>query len=260
MKPFRTINILLFLLLLMIGLANPIGAQEVADSVATEPKNGPLIAVTMGETQKPLAVGIQIMIVLTILSLAPAILIMVTSFTRLVVVFSFLRQALGTQQAPPNQVLISLSLFLTMFIMSPVINSVNKNALQPYLHEEITQQEALDRAEMPIRGFMLKQVREKDLSLFVNIAKLHQPKNEKDIPTHVLIPAFMISELRLAFQVGFLVFLPFLVIDIVVGSVLMSMGMMMLPPVMVSLPFKLILFVLADGWYLIVGSLVKSFG
>jgi flagellar biosynthetic protein FliP len=235
-------------------------AQEVAESVATEPPRPPLIAITMGETQKPLAVGIQIMILLTVLTLAPAILIMVTSFTRLVVVFSFLRQALGTQQAPPNQVLISLALFLTMFIMSPVITKINTESLQPYLHEEITQQQALDLAEAPIRTFMFKQVREKDLSLFVDIAKLKRPNNYTEIPTHVLIPAFMISELRLAFQIGFLIFLPFLVIDLVVGAVLMSMGMMMLPPIMVSLPFKLILFVLADGWYLITGSLVKSFG
>ncbi len=254
------ILIALFILGIFLFGQGVVFAQEVAESVATEPPRPPLIAITMGETQKPLAVGIQIMILLTVLTLAPAILIMVTSFTRLIVVFSFLRQALGTQQAPPNQVLISLALFLTMFIMSPVITKINTESLQPYLHEEITQQQALDRAEAPIRTFMFKQVREKDLSLFVDIAKLKQPKNYTEIPTHVLIPAFMISELRLAFQVGFLIFLPFLVIDLVVGSVLMSMGMMMLPPIMVSLPFKLILFVLADGWYLVVGSMVKSFG
>lgn len=249
----------LLVLLLVLVLSGSVGAQEVFQSKSTVPKNAPLVAVAVPSLEKPLAVGIQILIVLTILSLAPAIFIMVTSFTRLVVVLSLLRQALGTQQAPPNQVLIALALFLTFFIMAPVTKKINVEALQPYLHEEITQDEALNRAEAPIRAFMFKQVREKDLSLFVNVAKLKRPRNPADIPTHVLIPAFMISELRLAFQIGFLIFLPFLVVDIVVGSVLMSMGMMMLPPVMVSLPFKLILFVLADGWYLIVGSLVKSF-
>jgi flagellar biosynthetic protein FliP len=264
----RIISIILFGLLftgLQIGAPPRVGqeglvyAQEVFESESTVPKRAPLVAVTIGDADKPLSVGLQIMIALTILTLAPAIFIMTTSFTRIIVVLSLLRQAMGTQQSPPNQVLISLALFLTLFVMSPVIKKVNNDALQPYLHEEITQQQALDKAEVPIRGFMLKQVREKDLSLFVNLTKMKRPKNQKDIPTHVLIPAFMISELRLAFQVGFLVFLPFLIIDIVVGSVLMSMGMMMLPPIMVSLPFKLILFVLADGWYLIVGSLVKSF-
>ncbi len=236
-------------------------AQEVTKSVAEEriPQPDPLMTVQFGSVDKSFSTGIQVLILLTILSLAPAIFIMMTSFTRIVVVLSFLRQALGTQQAPPNQVLISLALFLTLFIMSPILTKINKEALQPYIAEEIPQQEALKRASEPIRKFMLKQVREKDLSLFVDITKMGRPRNENDIPTHVVIPAFMISELRTAFQIGFLIFLPFLIIDIVVGSVLMSMGMMMLPPVMVSLPFKLILFVLADGWYLIVGALVKSF-
>jgi len=259
MRPIkRIISVLLFFGLLL-GQIGHVYAQEVFQAESTVPKRAPLVAVTIGDTDKPLAVGLQVLIALTVLTLAPAIFIMTTSFTRMVVVLSLLRQAMGTQQAPPNQVLISLALFLTLFVMSPVIKRVNNDALQPYLHEEITQQQAFDKAEVPIRGFMLRQVREKDLSLFVDLTKMKRPKNQKDIPTHVLIPAFMISELRLAFQMGFLIFLPFLVIDIVVGSVLMSMGMMMLPPVMVSLPFKLILFVLSDGWYLIVGSLVKSF-
>lgn len=247
---------------LVMGGSETLFAQQVTQSVAekTIPQPPPLMTVNFGSVDKPLSVGIQIMILLTILSLAPAILIMMTSFTRIIVVLSFLRQALGTQQAPPNQVLISLALFLTLFIMSPILTKINTEALQPYIADEITQQEALRRSAQPMRAFMLKQVREKDLSLFVDITKLGRPKNSDDIPTLVIIPAFMISELRIAFQIGFLVFLPFLIIDIVVGSILMSMGMMMLPPVMVSLPFKLILFVLADGWYLIVGSLVKSFG
>jgi len=247
---------------LLIGSYETLYAQQVTKSVApqTIPQPAPLMTVQFGSVDKPLSVGIQILILLTILSLAPAILIMMTSFTRIIVVLSFLRQALGTQQAPPNQVLISLALFLTLFIMSPILTKINAEALQPYIADEITQQEALRRSAEPIRKFMLRQVREKDLSLFVDITKMGRPKNANDIPTQVVVPAFMISELRTAFQIGFLVFLPFLIIDIVVGSVLMSMGMMMLPPVMVSLPFKLILFVLADGWYLVVGSLVKSFG
>lgn len=254
--------LILSALFLLGGGGETLFAQEVTKSVSqqTIPQAAPLMTVNFGGGDKPLSAGIQILILLTILSLAPAILIMMTSFTRIIVVLSFLRQALGTQQAPPNQVLISLALFLTLFIMSQILTKINTEALQPYIAEEITQQEALRRSAAPIRAFMLRQVREKDLSLFVDIAKMGRPKNASDIPTQVVIPAFMISELRTAFQIGFLVFLPFLIIDIVVGSVLMSMGMVMLPPVLVALPFKLILFVLADGWYLVVGSLVKSFG
>ena len=228
---------------------------------APVPENGPSIAVNLGGG-KPgdLSVIIQIMTLLTILTLAPAILMMMTSFVRIVIVFSFLRQALGTSQSPPNQVLISLALFLTFFVMTPVWQKINQNALQPYLNHKMSQDDALVQAEGPLRSFMLRQVREKDLALFVEISKMKPPKEPSDIPMQVMIPAFMISELRTAFQIGFLIYLPFLVIDLVVASVLMSMGMMMLPPVMVSLPFKLILFVLADGWYLVVGSLVKSFG
>ncbi|TAJ08997.1 MAG: flagellar biosynthesis protein FliP [Nitrospirae bacterium] len=201
----------------------------------------------------------QILGLLTVLSLAPAMLIMVTSFTRIVIVLSFLRQALGTQQVPPNQVLISLALFLTFFVMTPVWQSVYGDALQPLFAEQITQEEALKRGLAPIRAFMLKQVRDKDLALFIDLAKLPKPKSVEDVPTHVIIPSFILSELRIAFQIGFLVYIPFLIVDMVVASVLMSMGMMLLPPVMISLPFKLILFVLADGWYLVVGSMVKSF-
>ncbi len=206
------------------------------------------------------AVTLQIMLLLTILSLAPAIVVMVTSFTRIAVVLSLLRQALGTPQIPPNQVLISLALFLTFFIMSPVWTRVNSEALQPLMTNEITQTVAFDRAVLPIREFMLRQVREKDLSLFVDMARIGEPKNISEVPTHVIIPAFMISELKTAFQIGFLLYIPFLVLDMVVASVLMSMGMLMLPPVVISLPFKLMLFVLVDGWYLIIGSIVRSFG
>lgn len=228
-----------------------------AQAVATE---APSITVSLGTgSSERFSVAIQILILLTVLSLAPAIFIMMSSFTRIIVVLSFMRQAFGTQQSPPNQVLIGLALFLTFLVMAPVWQKVNTDALQPYLNEEISQEDALDLAIAPVRDFMLRQVREKDLALFVKIAKLPKPKNPSELPTFTVIPAFMISELRTAFQIGFLVYLPFLVIDIVVASILMSMGMMMLPPVMISLPFKLILFVLADGWYLVVGSLVKGF-
>jgi len=220
----------------------------------------PSLTLNLGEASPDrFSAGIQILILLTVLSLAPAIFIMMTSFTRIIVVLSFMRQAFGTQQSPPNQVLIGLALFLTFLVMAPVWQQVNSEALQPFLEEDISQSEAIDRATEPVRNFMLKQVREKDLALFVKIAKLPQPKDPSELPTYTVIPSFMISELRTAFQIGFLVYLPFLVIDIVIASILMSMGMMMLPPVMISLPFKLILFVLADGWYLIVGSLVRGF-
>ena len=206
------------------------------------------------------AVTIQIPFLLAILSLAPAIIIMVTSFTRIAVILSLLRQALGTPQVPPNQVLISLSLFLTFFIMSPVWNKINNDALQPLMMNQIPQTVAFEKAVVPLREFMLKQVREKDLSLFIDMAKIEEPKDVSEVPTHVIIPAFMISELKTAFQIGFLLYIPFLVLDMVVASVLMSMGMLMLPPIIISLPFKLMLFVLVDGWYLIVGSIVRSFG
>lgn len=205
------------------------------------------------------AVVIQILALLTVLSLAPALFIMVTSFTRIVIVLSFLRQALGTQQVPPNQVLISLALFLTLFVMAPVGQAVYADAIQPVLNEQIGYEQAWTKGLVPIRAFMLRQVREKDLELFVDLAKMDTPSAPADLPIHVVIPAFILSELRIAFQIGFLIYIPFLIVDMVVASVLMSMGMMLLPPVVISLPFKLILFVLADGWYLVVGSMVKSF-
>ncbi|MFH1491511.1 MAG: flagellar type III secretion system pore protein FliP [Pseudomonadota bacterium] len=208
---------------------------------------------------KQVSMLLQILFLLTVLSLAPAILVLMTSFTRLAIVFSLVRHALGTQQMPPNQILVGLALLLTFFLMSPVYNRVNKEALQPYLAEEISQGDALQKALLPIREFMLKQTRKKDLSLFINISKSDRPENLDQIPTTVLLSAFVISELKTAFQIGFLIYIPFLVIDMVVASVLLSMGMMMLPPFMVSLPFKLMLFVLIDGWYLLVGSMVKSF-
>jgi flagellar biosynthesis protein FliP len=221
----------------------------------------PTLRVGVGEAKNPgeVSVLLQILFLLTILALAPSILIMMTSFTRLIIVFSFLRHALGTQQMPPNQVMVGLALFLTFFIMTPVWQSVQVNAVTPYMNKKISQEKALDEALKPVRGFMMKQTREKDLALFVQLSKTPRPKNSDDIPTTVLLPAFMISEMKTAFQMGFILYLPFLVIDMVVSSVLLSMGMMMLPPVMVSLPFKILLFVLVDGWNLIVGSVVKSF-
>ena len=203
---------------------------------------------------------IQLIALLTVLSLAPSILVMVTSFTRIVVVLSFVRAALGTQQTPPNQVLVSLALFLTLFVMMPTLEQAYDAGIQPLIEGEIDEGEAFERTLEPIEAFMMSHVREQDLALFVDIAELDDEALGETPPTRVLIPAFMVSELRRAFEIGFLVFVPFLVIDMVVASVLMSMGMMMLPPVIIALPFKIIFFVLVDGWYLVVGSLVRSFG
>jgi flagellar biosynthetic protein FliP len=231
-------------------------------SALAEPLALPTVSVGVGKVSKPadVAVVLQIFFLMTVISLAPSLLMMTTSFTRIVVVLSFLRSALGTQQAPSNQIVVGLSLFLTFFIMAPVWQQINTQALQPYKAQTITQEEALKRGVAPVRKFMLSQVREKDLALFLSLSKLPRPRNADDIPTMTLIPAYVISELKTAFQIGFLVFIPFLVLDMVVASVLMSMGMMMLPPVMISLPFKILLFVLVDGWGLVIGSLVKSFG
>ncbi len=203
--------------------------------------------------------AVQLFMLITVLSLAPAILVLMTSFTRIVVVLSFVRNALGTQQLPPTQIIIGLSLFLTFFVMMPTFSEVNSAALQPYLQSEITKEQALDNAEQPLRTFMFKQTREKDLELFVSLSKTERPRTYGDIPTHVLIPAFVISELKTAFQMGFAIFIPFMIIDMIVASTLMSMGMMMMPPMMISLPFKILLFVLVDGWHLVVQSLVTSF-
>jgi flagellar biosynthesis protein FliP len=204
--------------------------------------------------------AVKMVLVLTVLTLAPAILIMMTSFTRLIIVLSFLRQALGVQQMPPNQLLVGLALFLTFFVMGPSFTQMNQNGIQPYIAGKISQDQALESTLAPLRKFMLSQTRPADLSLFVRMAKIAQPKTLAEVPTMVLVPAFVISELKTAFQIGFIIFLPFLIIDMVAASVLMAMGMMMLPPVVVSLPFKIMLFVLVDGWALIIGSMVKSFG
>jgi flagellar biosynthetic protein FliP len=202
---------------------------------------------------------IQILFLITILTLAPAILIMMTSFTRIVIVFHFLRMALGTQQTPANQIVIGLSLFLTYFTMQPVFSEINEQSIQPFLADQISQDQALEQAAKPVRTFMLKHVREKDLMLFVKMAKIERPSSPEELPTYVLIPAFIVSELRVGFQLGFVLYLPLLLIDLIVGVILMSMGMMMLPPVMISMPFKILLFVLVDGWYLVIDSVVSAF-
>jgi len=217
------------------------------------------ISVDSASSPQQVSTTLQIIFLLTILTLAPAILIMTTSFTRFVIVLSFLRQAIGTPTAPSNQIVIGLALFLSLFVMMPVWEEINQVALEPYLDEKINQEEFIERATLPVKRFMSNFTREKDLALFVRIAKMKRPKNIEEIPVWVMIPAFVISELKAAFQIGFLLYVPFLVIDMVVASILMAMGMMMMPPVMISLPFKLMLFVLVDGWHLILGSMVKSF-
>ncbi|MBS6502224.1 flagellar type III secretion system pore protein FliP [Clostridium tertium] len=233
-------------------------------SVSAEPINIPNVNISVGgESTSPqnYVDNIKLLIILTILTLLPSIIIMMTSFTRIIVVFSFLKNALGAQQSIPNQILIGLALFLTIFIMQPVYSEINNNAFKPFMENTITQDEAMEAGSKPLRDFMLKQTRQKDLELFVEASKLDKEEITRDnIPLTVVIPAFAISELKTAFQIGFLLFIPFLIIDMVVASVLMSMGMFMVPPVMVALPFKLLLFVMVDGWYLMVKSLIMSFG
>ncbi len=216
------------------------------------------LAAGQAEPEK-VSVLLEILFLLTVLSVAPAIVLTATSFTRIIIVFSFLRQAMGTAQMPPNQVLASLAIFMTVIIMLPTGTRVNDEALQPYLNEEIGFQEALHRAESPVRDFLFKHTREKDLSIFYAIAKMDRPQSKTDVPTPLLVAAYVISELKTGFQIGFLIYIPFLILDMVVASILLAMGMMMLPPVMISLPFKLLLFVMVDGWNLLTGSLVNSF-
>lgn len=221
----------------------------------------PSLDVEMGTTGDPEEVvgTIQILLLLTLMAVSPAIILLMTSFTRIVIVLSFVRNSLATQQIPPNQVLIGIALFLTFFIMAPTYNQINDEAIQPYLEGDVTQEDALEAGAEPVREFMYGQTREKDLALFLNIAQEERPQTRDDLELSILIPAFIISELKTAFQIGFLLYIPFLIVDMVVASTLMSMGMFMLPPVMISLPFKLLLFVLVDGWHLVVKSLVESF-
>lgn len=206
-----------------------------------------------------LVLSLRILALLTVLSLAPAIVIMVTSFTRIIIVFSIMKQALSIRNMPPNQVLIGLAIFLTIFIMAPVWQTVNTDALQPYLDQEISIDQAYDNTAEPLRDFMFEQTDENSLALFVNMAEMERPNNQDDIPIYVLVPAFITNEIKIAFQIGFMIYIPFLMIDMIVASILMSMGMLMLPPVIISLPFKILLFVLVDGWHLIINSLVQTF-
>jgi len=221
----------------------------------------PNVSVGINGSNNPqdVATSMQIIAVLTILSLAPSILVMTTSFVRIVVVLGFLRNALSTQNVPPNQIVVALSLFLTFYIMSPYWSQANEEGLQPYLAGTITQEEAINRTVEPLREFMFRQTRESDLALFVNLSEAERPESQEDVSTFVLIPAFIISELKTAFQLGFMIYIPFIVIDMIVASTLMSMGMMMLPPVMISMPFKILLFVMVDGWHLLIKSLIVSF-
>lgn len=222
----------------------------------------PTLNLGFKSTENPSEVvnAIKLVLIMTVLTLAPAILIMMTGFTRILIVLSFLRQALGVQQMPPNQLLVGLSLFLTFFVMGPAFKEVNQNALQPYIAGKLGQEVALEAALVPLRKFMFNQTRDHDLALFIKLAQVEKPKTRADVPTLVLVPAFIISELKTAFMIGFIIFLPFLIIDILAASVLMAMGMMMVPPTVIALPFKIMLFVLVDGWSLLIGSMVKSFG
>ena len=242
------------ILFLCLGMTTAVLAQD--NTVAI-----PKLTLEVGKATSPddVSVTLQILLLMTVLSLAPAILILTTSFTRIIVVLHFLRQAMGVQQVPPPQVLVGLALFLTFFVMAPTWSRVNDEAVQPYLSKKLSLQDAYTRGIGPLREYMLRQTREEDLALFISLAKVEKPANREEVPTHALIPAYALSELRIGFQIGFVLFIPFLVIDLVVASILMSMGMMMLPPVLISLPFKVLLFVLVDGWRLVVGSLLESF-
>ncbi|GGF96890.1 flagellar biosynthetic protein FliP [Paenibacillus aceti] len=233
-------------------------AVTVASAAPTDPI--PNVNIQIGNSEgEPSTSSLSIILLITVISIAPAILVLMTSFTRIVIVLGFVRNSLGTQQMPPNQVLVGLALFLTLFVMSPTLTTINEVALQPYMKGEISQTEALDKAAVPMKKFMYSHTRPKDLQLFMSYTKTAKPEKYEDIPISVMVPAFAISELKTAFQMGFLIYIPFLIIDIVVASVLMGMGMMMLPPVMISLPFKILLFVLVDGWYLVIKSLLTSF-
>lgn len=217
------------------------------------------IGVTPATKPSDVALSLQILLLLTVLTLAPTLLVLMTSFTRIVVILSFVRTALGTQSNPPNQVLLGLAMFLTFFVMSPTIKDINNNALQPYLAQKISQSQALDRAQKPLRAFMFRQTREKDIAVFYSLSKEPRPKSQDDVPTYLLVPAFTISELKTAFEIGFAIYIPFIVIDMVVASVLLSMGMMMIPPVLISLPFKILIFLLIDGWNLTISAIFASF-
>lgn len=240
----------------------PLFVALIAFEAAATPLPVPKVTLGVEQASSPqdVAFSLQILVILTLLALAPSLVIMTTAFTRILIVLGFIRNAIGTMSTPPNQVLVGIALFLTFFVMAPTFTAMNDNALQPFLKKQINQEVAFERGLAPIRTFMFKQTRQKDLALFVHLSKMKRPKSPADVPTHVLIPSFIISELKTAFTIGFIIYLPFLIIDMVIASTLMSMGMMMLPPTVISLPFKLILFVLIDGWHLLSRALVSSFG
>jgi flagellar biosynthetic protein FliP len=241
--------------LVLLSLAAPLAFG------AENPLSIPAITLsTDAQGQQEYSVSLQILLIMTALSFIPAFVMLMTSFTRIIIVFSILRQALGLQQAPSNQILVGMALFLTLFIMAPVFEQINREAVQPYLNEQLPAQEAINRAEIPLKNFMLAQTRESDLELFVRLSKRTDIAAPEDAPLTILVPAFVTSELKTAFQIGFMIFIPFLIIDMVVASILMAMGMMMLSPLIISLPFKIMLFVLIDGWALIMGTLAASFG
>jgi len=256
----RSLERSVFAAVLFLFAASTAVAQQSAPASGPNPTGIDLIGVARNLAgPEQISSTMMVVLVVTVLSLAPALLVMTTAFTRIIVVLGILRQAMATQQSPPNQVLVGLALFLTAYIMWPTYQRVYDDAVQPYVAGQLTQQEALDTGLKPVREFMFRQAHARDIALFIHIARMERPRTREDVPLRVLMPAFVLSELSIAFQIGFLVYIPFLIIDMVVASTLMSMGMMMLPPVFISLPFKIILFVLADGWFLLVGSLVRSF-
>ncbi len=250
----ETRSYLFVVVLLLLGLSTDVWAQQAP--VPPLPKVS--VGIEAAQSPQDFSLTLQLLILLTVLSLAPSILVMMTCFTRIVVVFFFLKQALGTQMQPPSQLLTGLALFLTFFVMQPVLNEANEKGLQPYLRQEITQAQAVENMMKPFREFMLKRVRQEDLGLFIRLSGGQRPKTPADVSTWALIPAFALSELRMAFQIGFLLFLPFLVIDLIIASILLSLGIFLLPPQLVSLPAKILLFVLVDGWNLLVGSLLQG--
>ncbi|MEO1954027.1 MAG: flagellar type III secretion system pore protein FliP [Campylobacterales bacterium] len=242
---------MLRILIVLLGIVTIIGAETVQIPTMN-------FALSAPDTPKQLVSSLNVLVVLTLLFLAPSMVLVMTTFTRFIIVFGFLRQALGTQQVPPTQLLVMLAMVLTFFVMEPVGTKAYEAGIKPYIAEEIGYEEAFDKTALPFKNFMIRNTREKDLALFFRIRKMQNPKSVDDVPLSIIIPAFVISELKTAFEIGFLIFLPFLVIDMVVASILMSMGMMMLPPVMISLPFKILVFVLIDGWSLLIGNLIAS--
>ncbi|MDI6785742.1 MAG: flagellar type III secretion system pore protein FliP [bacterium] len=251
-KYYKYVFSALLIIFIILGISTNLFAQGIPI---------PKISIGISEATKPteVALGLQILFIFTILALAPSIIMMVTPFVRISIVLMFMRQALATQQMPSNQILIGLAIFMTFFIMSPTISQINQKAVKPFTSGNISAEKAFENAVDPLRKFMFKNARDKDLALFLNISKLERPKSRDDVPTYILIPAFMVSEIMSGFQMGLLLFIPFIVIDMVVASVLMSMGMIMLPPIMISFPFKLMLFVMVDGWNLLIQAIVKSF-